>query len=72
MRFDYSKLLGKMKEKHLTQRELARIIGVSQATLNLKLRNKDGNHFFNQFEIIKISETLSIATDDVAAFFYAQ
>ena len=38
--YDYSKLLGRLKEKNLTQDQLAAKIGISPASTNLKLCNK--------------------------------
>ena len=40
MKYNYKKLLGRMKEKEYTQEKLATIIGVDKATLNLKLNKK--------------------------------
>lgn len=54
---DYSKLKGLMREKGYTQAELARAIGISESTLNLKL---SGKSFFKADEILKISSVLDI------------
>lgn len=34
IKYDYSKLLGRMKEKSITQANLASYIGVSETTIN--------------------------------------
>lgn len=70
VKFDYSLLLGKMKEKNISQAKLASYIGVSAATLNLKLRNNNEKQFFDQDEIIKILDVLSIETNDVPRYFF--
>lgn len=40
MEFDYSKLLGAMRENHVTQAELAEEIGISETSLRNKLKNR--------------------------------
>lgn len=69
MSFNYDKLLGLMREKKITQQELAKQIGNTTATLNLKLNNKAR---FKQTEIIKICEVLDISENDIVAYFFAQ
>lgn len=69
MAFDYSKLLGRIREKGLTQRELAEQIGISPTTLSLKLGN---NNFFTQKEVLKLCKVLDISDGDVAAYFFAE
>lgn len=54
---DYSKLKGLMREKGVTQAELAKKIGISESSLNLKLNDKTE---FKQREISKICEILNI------------
>lgn len=66
IRYDYSKLFGRMREKHISQRFLAERIGINTATLNAKINNKRD---FTQSEIRKICEELEI--DDVAGYFFA-
>ena len=67
MPFDYSKLLGRIKECGYTQEELAEKIGITKATMSLKLNNKA---FFTQPEIEKIRKILSIARDEVGLYFF--
>ena len=67
MAFDYSKLLGLMREKQITQNELAVQIGNTLATLNLKLNNKAK---FKQSEIVQICEILGIEGDDIGTYFF--
>lgn len=69
MAFDYSKLLGRIREKGLTQKELAEQIGISATTLNLKLCN---NNFFTQKEVLKLCKALDISNGEVADYFFAE
>lgn len=67
--FNYQKLLGRMKEKNLSQLQLSKIIGMAEATLNIKL---NGKSFFKQNEIVKICKALDIDDKEVDAYFFAQ
>lgn len=67
IKYDYSKLLGKIREKGLTQVELAKKIGISEATLNFSLKNKRP---FKQDEIIRICEILCIGLESVETYFF--
>ena len=69
MRFDYSKLLGKMRECGYTQEKLAQAIGVSKSTLNQKLNNKAN---FYHPEMQQICELLNISGSEVYSIFFAQ
>jgi transcriptional regulator with XRE-family HTH domain len=68
MKFNYSKLLGKMKECGFTQAQLAEAIGINRATLSAKLNN----HFsFDQEEILAICKLLNIPASEISDYFYA-
>lgn len=67
VKFDYSKLLGRIKEYGFTQERLASEIGVVVSTLSFKLNNKA---FFTQKEIRKICELLEIETAEIGAYFF--
>ena len=67
MQFDFSKLLGKMKECGYTQEMLAAEIGMAKATMNLKLNNKA---YFTLPEMAKIQNVLSIAIEEVGVYFF--
>ena len=67
MRFDYSKLLGRMKECGYTQERLAQTVGISVGTMSLKLNNKAN---FYQPEMQKICEALNITGAEVYAVFF--
>lgn len=67
MKFDYSKLLGRMRERGFTQETLAKAIGINESTLNSKLKNKT---FFNARDIDKICEVLDISNSEIGTYFY--
>ena len=67
MKFDYSKLLGRIKEFGFTQEIIALKIGMSVSTMSFKLNNKA---FFTQKEIIKICDLLEIETTEIGAYFF--
>lgn len=67
MRFDYSKLLGRMKECGYTQEKLSKAIGISKSTLNQKLKNKAN---FYHPEMQKICKVLNITGAEVYAIFF--
>ncbi|MEG2081440.1 MAG: DUF739 family protein, partial [Oscillospiraceae bacterium] len=60
--YNYSKLLGAMREKGLVQDELANRINVNAATLNKKLKN---NSQFKQNEIVDICHQLSLPLSNI-------
>ena len=67
MKFDYSKLLGRIKEYGFTQDGIALEIGMSGSTLSFKLNNKA---FFTQKEIRKICDLLGIEIGDIGLYFF--
>ena len=67
MQFDFSKLLGRIKELGYTQESLAKEIGISEVTMSLKLNNKA---FFTQPEMEKIRRTLLIPRYEMGAYFF--
>lgn len=67
MRFNYSKLLGRMKEYGYTQEKLAQAVGVSVGTMSQKLNNKAN---FYHPEMQKICELLNITGEDVYFIFF--
>jgi transcriptional regulator with XRE-family HTH domain len=69
MKYDYSKLLGKIKECGYTQESLAQVIKMSESTLNLKLNNKAS---FKQSEIKRICKVLGISEDEIGVYFFAE
>ena len=69
MQFDYSKLLGRIKECGFTQESLAKHIGIAESSLCLKLNNKAK---FRHSEIFLICEALQIATSEIGVYFFTQ
>ncbi len=65
--YDYSKLLGRLREMGLTQSDLAGKIGISEATLNQKFKNKTE---FKQTEIAKILSAVNVDMASVDAYFF--
>lgn len=69
MKFNHSKLLGKMRECGYTQETLAKTIQMNKSTLNSKLKNKT---HFTTTEMVKISEVFNIPVDKIGAYFFNQ
>ena len=67
MHFNYSKLLGRIREFGFTQKEVATRIGILPTTLSLKLNNKAR---FTAVEIDAICKLLDIGTEDIGAYFF--
>lgn len=66
-RYDYSKLLGRMRESGYTQAMLAKAIGISETSLNLSLNNKRD---FDQDEMIRSCDTLGIPIEQISEYFF--
>lgn len=67
MNFDFSKLKGLIRERGLTQEKVAEEIDIAHSTFNLKI---NGNAFFTQEEIYKISKFLKISREDIVEYFF--
>lgn len=67
-KYDYSKLLGKIKEFGYTQETFAKVIGISECSLNLTLNNKRD---FRQDEILRAAEALHVPAEDYHSYFFA-
>ena len=68
MKFNHLKLLGRMKEKGITQAQLALNINIALTTLNQKI---NGSGYFTTSEIHKICKVLDIMPKDVGIYFFA-
>lgn len=68
MKFNYSKLLGKIRECGFTQAELAEIIGINKGTLSSKLNNQSS---FTAAEMSAICNALSIPYKEIGLYFFA-
>ena len=66
-KFDYSKLLGKIKEKGYTLKTFAESINISASTLSLKLSNKAN---FTQKEMFKACEVLGFESKNIGVYFF--
>lgn len=65
--FDFSRLLGRIKEFGYTQEDVAEFIGVAPGTLNAKLKNKGR---FTATEIVAICKMLNISKDEIGLYFF--
>lgn len=65
--YNYSKLLGKLRELGLTQLELATKIGLSETGLSAKLKNKSE---FKQSEMLKIVDIIGESPATVEMYFF--
>lgn len=68
MQYDYSLLLGRMREKGFTQEKMAQKIGISACSLNFSLNNKRN---FRQDEILAIAKILDIPNKNLEKYFFA-
>jgi transcriptional regulator with XRE-family HTH domain len=64
---DYSRLLGRLRERGLTQKELAAIVGISEGQMSQKIQ---GNYPFKQSEIGSVCDTLGIDHSDIGLYFF--
>ena len=69
MKFNYSKLLGKIKECGYTQEILADKIGIAISTMSAKLNNRNA---FTTKEIGAICKELNIPKKDIGLYFFAE
>ena len=67
MDYDYSKLIGKIKEKFGTQAAFAEAMEMGESTLSLKLNNKAE---WTQDEMSKAMDLLDIDHSEVRAYFF--
>lgn len=67
MKFNHSKLLGRMKECGFTQVQLANLIGISKTTFSAKINNQ---FFFTAKEIYAICKVLNIQKSEIGEYFF--
>ncbi|BFK81283.1 DUF739 family protein [Clostridium baratii] len=68
MKFDYSKLRGRIREKFGTQDNFAKALEIGRVSLSQRLNN----HLeFTQEEINNACELLEINKNDIAKYFFA-
>lgn len=68
MEFDFSKLLGRIREYGYTQKTLAIAVEMSVSQLNQCLKSKAN---FKHKKILAICKVLNIPVSDIGAYFYA-
>ena len=68
MKYNYSKLLGRIKECGFTQETLASAIGMNKSTLSSKL---NGRYPFTAKDIDNICKVLDISNDKIGVYFFA-
>lgn len=68
MKFNHSKLLGRMKERGYTQERLAKEIGINKATLSSKL---NGQFYFTSKEMSAIRNALNFPVEEIGEYFFA-
>ena len=69
MVYNYSKLLGRLKERGVTQDQLAKDIGKDKSTVSSKLNNRFS---FTQEEIDSICRVLDISNSEIGAYFFTR
>lgn len=67
MKYDYSKLKGKIKEVVDTQENLSKIMNVSKTSLSYKLNN---NRPFKMSEIDLLINILDIPQNEIYTYFF--
>jgi DNA-binding XRE family transcriptional regulator len=68
MKFNHSKLLGRIRECGFTQATLAKAIGINKGTLSAKLNSQ---YYFTSAEMISICRVLDIAHKEIPQYFFA-
>ena len=68
MKFNHSKLLGRIKECGFSQATLAKDIGINKGTMTAKL---NGQSCFTTSEIIAVCNTLKIPFKEIPLYFFA-
>lgn len=66
MTFDYSKLRGRIKEVYDKYENLIPKISMTEATLSRKL---NGKSYFDNQEILELSEALNIPSEELNEYF---
>jgi transcriptional regulator with XRE-family HTH domain len=69
MKYNYSKLLGRIRERGFTQEQLAGEIDKDKSTLSAKL---NGKFAFTTNEIDDICRVLDIPNNEIGEYFFAR
>jgi len=67
--YNYSKLLGKIKELYDTQENFSSALGIGRVSLSHRLT---GKLQFTQNEILRASELLNIKKKDIPIYFFTE
>lgn len=67
VKFNHSRLLGRIKEMGFTQEQLAEAMGISAFTVSKKINNKSS---FDASEMIAIGKALCIPVDEFGEYFF--
>ena len=65
--YEYRKLIGRIVEKYGTRKEFAKVLGISENTMSLKLNGKTG---FSREDMVRWGELLDIEVNDFGAYFF--
>lgn len=66
-KYEYRKLIGRIIELYGTRKEFARVIGISENSLSLKLTGKTN---ISREDIVKWSKLLNISPDEYGSFYF--
>lgn len=67
MKYDYSKLIGRIIEKYGKRAAFAKAMSLSEHSLSMKLNSKIS---FKQEEIVKACRLLEVAFADIPTYFF--
>lgn len=65
--YDYNKLKGRIQEVCITRAEFAKAIGISEASLSLRLNNR---REWTQDEMLKAAEVLRFDMSELKEYFF--
>ena len=65
--YEYRKLSGRIVEKYGTRKEFAKVLGISENSMSLKLNGKTG---FSREDMVRWGELLDIDVNDFGAYFF--
>jgi hypothetical protein len=65
--YEYRKLIGRIVEKYGTRKEFAKVLGISENSMSLKLNSKTG---FSRKDMVRWGELLDIDVNDFGAYFF--
>lgn len=65
--YEYRKLIGRIVEKYGTRKEFAKVLGISENSMSLKLNGKTG---FSREDMVRWGELLDIDVNEFGAYFF--